>query len=67
MAYPLTHNELSKINNGSDITDEQMEKLYAYYLSGEDEIMPYGIAKARDGDPYNWIADKVYEFISRGF
>ena len=36
-----------------------MEALYEYYLcSGE---MPYGIAKARTGDPAEWI----YEQVSR--
>ena len=34
-----------------------IEKLFDHYLnSGE---MPYGVAKARTGDPYQWIADKL--------
>lgn len=34
---------------------EAFGKLYDYfYSSGE---MPYGVAKARDGDPVEWILD----------
>lgn len=37
--------------------EKNFDKLFEYYLStGE---MPYGVAKARTGDPYNWIADKL--------
>ena len=33
------------------------EELYEYYmLSGE---MPYGVAKARTGDPVTWIVDTI--------
>ena len=43
----------------------QMEAFYSdlfeYFLnSGE---MPYGTAKARTGDPYNWVADKLDNMI----
>lgn len=31
--------------------------LYEYYLSSGE--MPYGVAKARTGDPYNWIAERL--------
>jgi len=35
------------------------EALFDYYMhSGE---MPYGVMKARDGDPDVWIADRLYE------
>ena len=38
-------------------SDELFDFLYSYYSSqGE---MPYGIMKARDGCPYDWVADKV--------
>lgn len=40
---------------GSDVYD----KLFQYYVeSGE---MPYGIAKAREGDPDQWILDRVQQ------
>jgi hypothetical protein len=34
------------------------EKLFVYFHFDRSE-MPYGTAKARDGDPYVWIADKL--------
>lgn len=38
-----------------------MEELYDYFLeSGE---MPYGIAKARDGDPDEWIMDELTSIV----
>ena len=37
--------------------DELFDELYEYYVnSGE---MPYGIAKARDGDPDQWIQEEL--------
>lgn len=44
---------------GGDIDEnpEFYEALFDYYLnSGE---MPYGVAKAREGDPVQWIANKL--------
>lgn len=36
-----------------NLSDELFEKIYTHYaLTGE---MPYGVAKARTGDPYEWI------------
>jgi hypothetical protein len=41
------------------IEDELFEKLYSFYcLNGE---MPYGVAKCRTADPYQWIHDKLCE------
>ena len=41
------------IEYGSEVYDE----LFGYYMnSGE---MPYGIMKAREGDPDQWIADRI--------
>ena len=34
------------------------DKLFQYFAFDTQE-MPYGTAKARDGDPYVWIADKL--------
>ena len=40
-----------------DDQPELYEKLFTYFLdSGE---MPYGVAKARTGDPYSWILDEL--------
>lgn len=39
--------------------DDLYEKLFMHYCdSGE---MPYGTMKARDGDPFNWITDRLYQ------
>lgn len=35
----------------ADITPRLYDDLFVYYV----EEMPYGTAKARDGDPYEWI------------
>ena len=40
-----------------EISDETMEALMDYYMDNGE--MPYGVAKARDGDPYNWIIDRL--------
>lgn len=35
----------------------QYQALFDFYISvGE---MPYGVAKARDGDPHSWIIDQL--------
>lgn len=39
------------------IDGELFEDLYAFYLCE----MPYGTAKARDGDPYQWIYNRLEE------
>jgi len=40
-----------------DISEHLYKELYEYYV----DEMPYGTAKARDGDPYQWIAHALYE------
>lgn len=46
-------------DNEDEISDELFDKLFNIYLnSGE---MPYGTAKARTGDPHQWIADKIVD------
>jgi len=41
----------------SDEYKEAYEVLFNYYLDlGE---MPYGVAKARTGDPYQWITNEL--------
>ena len=43
---------------GEDLFDHNKlyDELYAYYLTAG---MPYGIAKARTGDPVEWITDEL--------
>lgn len=40
-----------------DSIDGLHEKLYEYY---QDE-MPYGVQKARTGDPYEWIYERLVD------
>lgn len=39
----------------ADYVDKYFNELFEEF---QDE-MPYGVAKARCGDPYNWIADRL--------
>jgi hypothetical protein len=46
-----------------EITDALLEALYGYYsASGE---MPYGVMKARDGDPHEWISERFWQDYGR--
>ena len=41
---------------GNDLDNDLYDALYDYYSDNGE--MPYGVAKARDGDPYQWISDR---------
>ena len=47
------------LKQGADIMDHDdlYDDLYAYFADSGD--MPYGTQKARDGDPYEWVHDKL--------
>ena len=47
------------IDNG-DMSDHLFHALYDYYF----DDMPYGVKKARDGDPYEWIGDRFHQDLS---
>ena len=52
--------QTGELEYGSDLYDA----LYDYYCdSGE---MPYGTAKARDGDPVEWISDNLQSHLDGG-
>ena len=54
--------EYKKFMQTGDLMDAPTvyEKLFAYFSSSDaDDQMPYGTQKARDGDPYVWITDKL--------
>jgi hypothetical protein len=63
MDFPLSNEQVQMIAHGDlELDDEIYDTLYAYYTNparGPD-TMPYGTAKARDGDPYNWIGQQIY-------
>ena len=41
---------------GQDLDNDLYEALYDYYSDNGE--MPYGVAKARTGDPFTWVTDK---------
>ena len=54
--------EYKKFMQTGDLMDAPTiyEKLFAYFSSSDaDDMMPYGTQKARDGDPYVWLTDKL--------
>ena len=56
----------AKFKSGGDLDENPdfFDALFAYYLdSGE---MPYGVAKAREGDPVQWIADRLEAEVGFG-
>lgn len=53
--------EVKNFLDGADMSENLYDALYDYYLDrGE---MPYGVAKAREGDPYQWVSDRFYSEI----
>ena len=65
--FDAEYTEVKKILDQNEVTNldqieygsEVYEELYDYYVnSGE---MPYGVMKARDGDPDVWIADRLFD------
>ena len=51
--------EVKNFMNGHDLSDDLYHALYDYYSDhGE---MPYGVQKARDGDPFEWVHMKFEE------
>ena len=43
-----------------DLSDHLYDALYDYYH----DDMPYGVAKARSGDPYEWISNRLHQDLS---
>jgi hypothetical protein len=54
--------EVREFAEGGDIDQDLFEALYDYYF----DDMPYGVKKARDGDPYEWVSDHFHEAIQSG-
>ena len=53
--------DIKVFTESDDMSDALYDALYEYYLNNGE--MPYGVAKARDGDPYEWVADRFCEEI----
>ena len=54
------YQEAKKVSIGEiSLTDNLFDKLFHYYV----DEMPYGTQKARTGDPYEWITQKLKKEI----
>ncbi len=42
---------------GRPLSDAQFEYFFDHYCNNGE--MPYGVAKARTGDPYDWVDTKI--------
>lgn len=49
--------EVKQFRAGAELDEHLYDALYDYYTSSGE--MPYGVAKARTGDPYNWISYRL--------
>jgi len=47
------------MNPDRELSDEAYEIAFNYYINAGE--MPYGTAKARTGDPYNWISERLMQ------
>lgn len=57
--FPISNAKAREIVEAGEIDQDSFDLLYDFYLNAGD--MPYGVAKARDGDPYDWIVRKLGE------
>jgi hypothetical protein len=46
--------DVMDFEGGGEMSQHLFDALYDYYF----DDMPYGVKKARDGDPYQWVADR---------
>jgi len=56
--------EVNQFEKGGDLDNDLYYALFDYY-SDHGEI-PYGIAKGRDGDPFEWITDRLDQELGTG-
>lgn len=53
--------EVANFKESGEIDNDLYDALFDYYSDSGD--MPYGVAKARTGDPHNWIADRLNQHL----
>jgi hypothetical protein len=53
--------EVKQFEQGHDLDSDLYEALFDYYSDAGE--LPYGIAKARTGDPFNWVSDKLADHL----
>lgn len=49
--------EVKAFEQGQDLEDNLYDALFDYYMSSGE--MPYGVAKGRTGDPFEWITERL--------
>ena len=49
--------EVADFKENGDLDQDLYEALYDYYF----DDMPYGTKKARTGDPYEWVSQRLYD------
>lgn len=49
--------EVEQFKQGHELDSDLYDALFDYY--NQHGAMPYGVAKARTGDPYNWVSDRL--------
>ena len=49
--------EVKQFRNSGQLDDDLYQALFDFYLDAGE--MPYGVAKARTGDPYTWVTDRL--------
>ena len=58
--YPSEIEDLKNNENFADeLYDELYDELFEFYLDSNE--IPYGVARARTGDPRTWVYDKLEE------
>lgn len=45
-----------------ELPEVLFDKLFDHYCNNGE--MPYGVAKARTGDPYTWVVDHMAELLA---
>lgn len=53
--------EIMVLRDTGDLDDDLYQSTFEYLM--DNNLIPYGTAKARDGDPYNFVT----EFLLKGY
>ena len=56
--------EVRNFEQGGDLDQDLYDALFDYYLNSGD--IPYGVAKASTGDPYEWVAQNLESHLRGG-
>lgn len=56
--------EVKSFEDGGELDNDLYDALYDYYASSGS--MPYGVAKARTGDPFEWVTEKLDQELGTG-